>query len=232
MVRISIRRPVGACPMKAPRCVPLTVFRFIETFDGPRIPVIGRAFMLLPALAEAAFCVVAFDQLRNWAQWRRQRRILFFAWAVYFIAPFLVYVYPFRSAFDSIYMEQAAAQISEASMKAFRAVIYDNPRFVDYFFTARPIVSPVTVGAGVLTNVTQHAGAQTVRVALQRQNGHVRLTVADDGAGIADGLVEQRLAEGHLGVASQRVRVQAAGGRFSLHPGDPGTVAEVELPVP
>ena len=83
-----------------------------------------------------------------------------------------------------------------------------------------------------LTNVTKHAGAQTVRVALQRQNGHVRLTVADDGGGIADGLIEQRLAEGHLGVASQRVRVQAAGGRFSLHRGDPGTVAEVELPVP
>jgi two-component system NarL family sensor kinase len=83
-----------------------------------------------------------------------------------------------------------------------------------------------------LTNVTKHAGAHTVRVALQRCNGHVRLTVADDGGGIADGIVEQRLAEGHLGVASQRVRVQAAGGRFSLRSGHPGTVAEVELPVP
>lgn len=83
-----------------------------------------------------------------------------------------------------------------------------------------------------LTNVTKHAGAHTVRVGLERQNGHVRLTVADDGSGIADGVVEQRLAEGHLGVASQRVRVQAAGGRFSLRPGHPGTVAEVELPVP
>jgi two-component system, NarL family, sensor kinase len=83
-----------------------------------------------------------------------------------------------------------------------------------------------------LTNVTKHAGAHSVQVALERQNGNVRLTVADDGSGIADGVVEQRLAEGHLGVASQRVRVQAAGGRFSLRPGDPGTVAEVVLPVP
>ncbi|HET9623202.1 MAG TPA: hypothetical protein VFP84_17635, partial [Kofleriaceae bacterium] len=104
--------------------VPLTVFRFFETFDGPRIPAIGRAFMLLPAVAEAAFCVVAFDQLRNWAQWRRQRRILFVAWAVYFIAPFLVYVYPFRSAFDSIYMEQAAAQIAGIRLNASRATIH------------------------------------------------------------------------------------------------------------
>lgn len=81
-----------------------------------------------------------------------------------------------------------------------------------------------------LTNVTKHAGARSVRVGLQREGGHVRLTVADDGAGIADGIVEQRLAEGHVGVASQRVRVQAAGGRFGLRRGDPGTVAEVEVP--
>ena len=40
-------------------------------------------------------------QLKNWAQWKRQRRvILFIAWALYFIAPFVVYLYPFRTAFD------------------------------------------------------------------------------------------------------------------------------------
>ncbi len=81
-----------------------------------------------------------------------------------------------------------------------------------------------------LTNVTKHAAAHSVRVGLRREDGHVRLTVADDGRGIGDGVVEQRLAEGHLGVASQRVRVQAAGGRFSLRAGHPGTIAEVELP--
>jgi hypothetical protein len=91
--------------------VPLTVFRFLETFDGPRVSVIGRIFTLLPAFAEAAFCVVAFDQLRNWAQWKRQRRVLAIAWAIYFVAPFLVYVYPFREGFDSIGLARAAAQI-------------------------------------------------------------------------------------------------------------------------
>src|SRR5690348_11816541 len=81
--------------------VPLTVFRFLETFDGPSIPHVGRAFQLLPAFAEAAFCIVAFDQLKNWAQWKKQRRILFIAWAIYFVAPFLVYAYPFRLAYDN-----------------------------------------------------------------------------------------------------------------------------------
>jgi len=91
--------------------VPLSVFRFLEAFDGPQVPLLGRAFMILPAVAEAAFCVVAFDQLRYWAQWRRQRRVLFLAWALYFVSPFLVYAYPFRSAFDSVALARAAAWI-------------------------------------------------------------------------------------------------------------------------
>jgi len=104
--------------------VPLSVFRFLEAFDGPRLPVIGRGFMLLPAVAEAAFCVIAFDQLRNWAQWRRQRQVLFVAWATYFAAPFLVYMYPFRSAFDSIYLAQTAAEIGGVKLNASRATIH------------------------------------------------------------------------------------------------------------
>ena len=71
--------------------VPLTVSRFFETFDGPDVPHVGRVFKLLPAIAEALFCIVAFDQLKNWANWKKQRRILMIAWAIYFIAPFIVW---------------------------------------------------------------------------------------------------------------------------------------------
>jgi len=89
--------------------VPLTVSRFIEAFDGPQLPPLGRFFVLLPAIGEGAFCLVAFSLLKSWAQWKRQRRILFLAWAIYFIAPFLVYLYPFRTVFDdSIYLARAA----------------------------------------------------------------------------------------------------------------------------
>ena len=54
--------------------VPLTISRFIEAFDGPDLPLSARVFMLLPAIAELMFCAVAFDQLKHWAQWKRQRR--------------------------------------------------------------------------------------------------------------------------------------------------------------
>ena len=43
---------------------------------------------------------------------------------------------------------EAAAALSSASMKAFRAVIYDNPRFVDYFFTATPIAEIAELNIG------------------------------------------------------------------------------------
>jgi hypothetical protein len=84
--------------------VPLTASRVLETFDGPEVPHVGRAFQLLPALAEGFFCLVAFAQLKNWAQWRHQRRALFIAWVIYFIAPFVVFSYPFRHVYDNYYV--------------------------------------------------------------------------------------------------------------------------------
>ncbi len=105
--------------------VPLVVSRFLETFDGPEVPHVGRAFMLLPAIAEALMCVVMFDQLKNWAQWKKQRRILFFAWVVYFIAPFVVYLYPFRTAYDqSLYAAIRAAELGGVHFKVARENIH------------------------------------------------------------------------------------------------------------
>jgi hypothetical protein len=95
--------------------VPLTVSRFFETFDGPDVPHVGRVFKLLPAIAEALFCIVAFDQLKNWANWKKQRRILMIAWAIYFIAPFIVWLYPFRSAYDQS-LTAAAKAIHDAGL--------------------------------------------------------------------------------------------------------------------
>jgi hypothetical protein len=99
--------------------VPLTVFRFIEAFDGPAVHSVGRFFELAPAFAEAGFCIIAFDQLRNWAKWRKQRRILFIAWTLYFLAPFCVYLYPWRTAFDDSI--SAALRYSEIGGIKFQA---------------------------------------------------------------------------------------------------------------
>jgi hypothetical protein len=104
--------------------VPLTVFRFIEAFDGPPLPTMARIFTLLPALAEGAFCVIMFDQLKNWAQWKKQRRILFIAWAIYFVAPFIVYVYPFRSAFDEHLAGFSLPEIGGVKLQVSRSTVH------------------------------------------------------------------------------------------------------------
>jgi hypothetical protein len=96
--------------------IPLSVSRVFEAFDGPPLPPIGRAFKLLPALTEALFCIVAFDQLKNWTQWRRQRRVLFIAWGLYFLAPFVVYLFPFRDVFESWRQALEATKFGELQL--------------------------------------------------------------------------------------------------------------------
>ena len=80
--------------------------------------------------------------------------------------------------------------------------------------------------------MVKHAGATHVAVGLALVDGHARLTVADDGVGVATADVARRLGEGHIGLASHALRVEAAGGTLTLAPAPvAGTVAAVELPL-
>ena len=84
----------------------------------------------------------------------------------------------------------------------------------------------------LLVNVVKHAAASTVLVDLSCDSGSARLRVSDDGRGMGDVDLSNRLAEGHLGLASRRIRIEAVGGTLSLSPAEPhGTVAEVVLPL-
>lgn len=83
----------------------------------------------------------------------------------------------------------------------------------------------------LLTNVVRHAGASFVDVRLEERNGELVLVVGDDGCGVPAGRPEERLADGHIGLAAQRVRVEAAGGHMELL-STPGGGTRVELRVP
>jgi two-component system NarL family sensor kinase len=85
----------------------------------------------------------------------------------------------------------------------------------------------------LLANVVRHADATTATVHLVGTNGEVVLTVEDDGCGFSTGALAERLADGHIGLAAQRVRVEAAGGRMNVAstPGE-GTRVEIRLPRP
>jgi len=83
----------------------------------------------------------------------------------------------------------------------------------------------------LVTNVVRHARAKVVSVSLRPLGDDVVLVVEDDGTGLDPKRLGERLADGHIGLASQRVRIESAGGRMSVvsRPGI-GTRAEVRLP--
>ena len=85
----------------------------------------------------------------------------------------------------------------------------------------------------LLANVVRHAGAVTCVVRLDLRASRAELIVADDGVGADPATVAGRLAEGHIGLNSHRVRIEAAGGTFTLRtPASGGTVVAVSVPVP
>ncbi|RAG80339.1 hypothetical protein DN069_38655 [Streptacidiphilus pinicola] len=89
-------------------------------------------------------------------------------------------------------------------------------------------------GRELLANVVRHARASHVEVLLALAGPVAVLEVRDDGVGLAAGrrpLVD-RLADGHIGLAAQRVRVEEAGGSMTLTANAPtGTAARVTLPL-
>ena len=83
----------------------------------------------------------------------------------------------------------------------------------------------------LLANVSLHAAAHAVRVQLRHTDGNAVLRVSDDGEGFDATILPGRLASGHIGLASQRTRVQTLGGSFELRT-SPGQGTEVTISVP
>ncbi|CAJ1578367.1 sensor histidine kinase [[Mycobacterium] wendilense] len=83
----------------------------------------------------------------------------------------------------------------------------------------------------LLNNVSKHAAATVVRVRLRRSGTRVVLSISDDGAGFDPAIVEQRVAEGHIGLASLLVRIDALGGSMDVDSADGrGTTITVTSP--
>ncbi|SON60720.1 putative sensor histidine kinase NarS [Mycobacterium simulans] len=83
----------------------------------------------------------------------------------------------------------------------------------------------------LLSNVVHHSQAKHASVTLGIADGNCVLDVADDGVGVTADTMARRLGEGHIGLASQRARVDAAGGAFVFLDPPAGTHVCVELPL-
>jgi two-component system sensor histidine kinase UhpB len=78
------------------------------------------------------------------------------------------------------------------------------------------------VAQEALTNVLRHASATRATVSLLAPDGHLTLTVTDNGRGLADGMPQR------TGVAGMRERALLIGGDFTIGPARDGGV-EVRL---
>jgi signal transduction histidine kinase len=83
-----------------------------------------------------------------------------------------------------------------------------------------------------LHNAIQHADASEIAVRLTRYPDRLRMTVTDDGRGIAGGVDWRRfVSQGHFGLAGMRERAAMVGGHLEVQSAlDYGTVVILEIP--
>jgi two-component system, NarL family, sensor kinase len=127
-------------------------------------------------------------------------------------------------------LAQALRGLAEGQARADRVV---DIELGDWPEGVRTPVDGLLYGAAreLLANAVKHAAASSVQLRLGLYGESARLVVADNGSGIADGALAQGLERGHIGLHSQTLRVQAAGGTLTISPGRPsGTVVAVEVP--
>ena len=83
----------------------------------------------------------------------------------------------------------------------------------------------------LLANIHKHAGATAVRVGLSRRGDRIVLTVTDDGKGFDPSMLEQYVADGHIGLGSLLARFGAMGGSMQVSSEDGyGTQVTVTSP--
>jgi two-component system NarL family sensor kinase len=68
----------------------------------------------------------------------------------------------------------------------------------------------------LLANAYKHARASTIKICLTRAGDAITLSVVDDGIGFDPAILNRCVAEGHIGLASLLVRVDATGGSMEL----------------
>lgn len=75
-----------------------------------------------------------------------------------------------------------------------------------------------------VSNVLQHAAANTLTMGAHLRGGHIELSVRDDGRGISE-------AAAGSGLRSMRERARSLGAILQVEPGQPGTCVRIELPI-
>jgi len=96
-----------------------------------------------------------------------------------------------------------------------------------------PPVQPLVYRAAkeLLTNAVKHGRASSIRVELTQDGDYLTLVVADDGRGFDPRDLVITVADGHIGLASLTVPIEAAGGEVAIASA-PGAGTRVSVTVP
>jgi len=81
-----------------------------------------------------------------------------------------------------------------------------------------------------VTNMFRHSGAHNGTVSVIEKEGHIFVTVSDDGKGIEKEVVQLRPDSVGIGIGGMRQRVNELGGSLRLANANPGTIVQVVIP--
>jgi signal transduction histidine kinase len=83
-----------------------------------------------------------------------------------------------------------------------------------------------------LTNVYRHAGSDSARVEVEKQEEVVIVRVRDYGKGVPQDVVAGRTSGGlGVGIAGMRERLRQFGGELLVSRAEPGTLVEARIPL-
>src|SRR5882672_1687172 len=123
--------------------------------------------------------------------------------------------------------EKLAAEQPGGSARDFRVSVAGTSR--DLVPLVRDEVFRIAREA--LRNAFQHAQAERIEVGVRYGRRRFRLSVRDNGHGIASAVLAEGGRKGHFGLTGMRERAQLAGGKLAIRSGlDSGT--EIELTIP
>ncbi|HUS65670.1 MAG TPA: hypothetical protein VMZ28_14065 [Kofleriaceae bacterium] len=92
--------------------IPAVVLEIAGMAGDSDLPDTLKTLNILGVSVNVLFVVILVTQLGRWTQWRKQRRTLTVAWLIYFLAPFVIWLYPIKLAFEeqiAVLGQQAAA---------------------------------------------------------------------------------------------------------------------------
>lgn len=81
--------------------IPVALLHTYESLkDLENMPPMWKNLTYLSVCVELGFAIFLWTQVRRWTAWRRQSRALSWMWLLYFLTPFLMFLYPLASAFE------------------------------------------------------------------------------------------------------------------------------------